>query len=659
MQTSKKTLSLLITALFTLSMILAAVPLVSAAVTVNLSASSGKVGDTITVTGSGANPFGQVTIYWDSTAGQVLNTTAADNTGAFTCKVKIPSAINGGHFVVAQDSLGQTGGAAFTVIASLALGGIPPVIALPGDSLAVTGHGYSANKAVTIHMNLTSGNVTLTSSVTTNSTGSFSTTVVIPSIAEADFGPYHLNATDTNGINATAAFTVDYYIKILPIGTVPPGVTVTLLGRISANKSYELRIDTTTIATGTTDSAGNFMKTYQLPTLIGSGPHTATIVWDVTKTRSTSFSVGNPPSITLGAPQGVAGTVVSITGTDFSASANITLTFDTTVVNSTATDARFGPTSISGTFSEDFAVPNLTPGPYVVKVTDQNGASAQTTFTILPAPTTTIALRSSQYLQGDTLSFNVYTTETSLGTITVTVTDPTGGVWWSINTWALTPMGTYKTIPYADQVDANNNPLKLPDDAPTGSWNWTVTYTPASTGTLTKATGLFTVSAKPTLASVQAQINQLSAQVNSLGGNLSSINSQLSSISSTVSGISGAASSAASAANSAKSAADSAKSAADAAKAAADAAKASADSAASAIEDAKTAAQSAASAANAAKSSADSAVSAIEDATTAAESAKAAAEGVSMAVWIAVVLSLVAAIAAIFAVITIRGKIAG
>ncbi|MEM3881033.1 MAG: hypothetical protein QXD19_04730 [Candidatus Bathyarchaeia archaeon] len=664
MQTSKKTLSLLITALLTLSMIIAAVPLASAAVVdmgtfkpdKSAALTSGKVGTKVLVNGTGANPYGPVKIYWDDViTGTVLNTTTASSVGYFECLVTIPAAVNGVHTLIAQDNLGYANGTSFTVTASITTGLVTKV--LPGDSLPVSGSGFSANKSVTISLNTTTANVTL-GTATTDGVGSFSTSVTVPAINVTDYGPFAVFAIDANNVTAYTIITIDYYVNVMP-AFAPPGVTITISGRIPANTDYEVRINTTTVESGTSGSTGTFSETYTLPTLLATGNYTVGVFWGVVNNRTTLLTVGPSPTITLSATSGVAGAKVTVTGSSFSGSANVTLYYGATVVNSTATDARFGPTNISGSFTADFVVPALTPGPYVVKVVDQYGAVAQTVFTIQAAPTTTIELRSTQYLQGDTLSFNVYTTESSLGTITVTITDPTGGVWWNINTWSLTNMVTYQTIPYADQVDARNNTLKLPDDAPTGTWNWTVTYTPASTGTATKATGLFTVSAKPTLASVQAQINQLSAQVNSLGGNLSAINSQLSSISSTVSGISGAASSAASAANSAKSAADSAKSAADAAKAAADAAKASADSAVSAIEDAKTAAQSAASAANAAKSSADSAVSAIEDATTAAESAKAAAEGVSMAVWIAVVLSLVAAIAAIFAVITIRGKIAG
>ncbi|MEM2081574.1 MAG: hypothetical protein QW744_04800, partial [Candidatus Bathyarchaeia archaeon] len=592
MQKSKKTLSLLITALLTLSMIVAAVPLASAEiVNMTINPSSGVVGTKVLVSGMGANPFGQVKIYWESVAGTVLNTTAADPSGNFSCYVTIPAAVNGPHYIIAQDNLGYANGTQFTVTASMTPRYLPPFFVtkvLPGDSLAVGGSGFSANKTVTVYLNRTTGNQTL-GTATTDGVGSFSTSVVVPAIPETEYGTLSLFAVDANNVTATTKVVIDYYVNVMP-AYAPPGVSVYISGRIPASKDYEIRINGTTVESGTSSSTGTFSETYTLPTLLAAGTYTVTVVWDVVNSRSTTLTVGPAPSISLSAASGVAGAIVTIQGNGFSSLANVTFALGTTVVNSTAADPRFGPTDITGAFTGTFEVPNLTPGAYVAKVTDQYGASAQTTFTILAAPTTTIALRAAQYMQGDTLSFNIYTTDPAITTVAVQILDPSGGVWWTGFNWTLVSMVTYSTVPYADQVDSNNNPLKLPDDAPTGSWNWTIYYGAK------KATGLFTVVEKPTLASVQAQINQLSAQINSLGGNfssitsqLNSINSQLSSISSTVSGISGAASSAASAANSAKSAADSAKASADAAKAAADAAKASADNAVSAVSGATSA----------------------------------------------------------------------
>ncbi|GAJ23270.1 unnamed protein product, partial [marine sediment metagenome] len=133
---------------------------------------------------------------------------------------------------------------------------------------------------------------------------------------------------------------------------------------------------------------------------------------------------------------------------------------------------------------------------------DEYGASSAAiyTFTVLPTPVTTIALRATSYYQGDTLSFIIVTTDTFTAGPTVTIKDPTGQTWWT-TTWTLTGTVT-KSVLYQWQLFGIDEHATLPADAPLGVWNWTITYTPASTLVSTKATGLFAVSALPTMQTV-------------------------------------------------------------------------------------------------------------------------------------------------------------
>jgi hypothetical protein len=108
----------------------------------------------------------------------------------------------------------------------------------------------------------------------------------------------------------------------------------------------------------------------------------------------------------------------------------------------------------------------------------------------------------------------------------------------------------------------------------------------------------------------------------------------------------------------AKAAADAAKTAGDAAKAAADAASTKADAAKVAADAATTAAQAATTAAQGAKTSADSATTAANAAKASADAAKASIDGLTTMVYVAIGASVVAALAAIFAVMQISKKIA-
>jgi hypothetical protein len=112
------------------------------------------------------------------------------------------------------------------------------------------------------------------------------------------------------------------------------------------------------------------------------------------------------------------------------------------------------------------------------------------------------------------------------------------------------------------------------------------------------------------------------------------------------------------AADAAKTSADAAKTAADAAKTAADAAKTAADAANATATSALNAASTAADKAELAESAAESAKTAAEGVKTAADSAKTAAEGLTMPVYLAVVLSLIAAIGAAICTILVYRKIA-
>jgi len=359
---------------------------------------------------------------------------------------------------------------------------------------------------------------------TTSDLGSFSAVILIPAITETNYGPYAVTSIDEDENSATAILTVDYYVTVTP-PTGPTGITATIAGRIEADKAYELRFNAAPIASGTSASDGTFSNTYVIPAVLSVGSYQVDIVWSVTKQKTATFNVTAPPKVVYAPMLGVVGTVVtisSVAGFPFSAGANITVYLGTTVANSTATDDRFGPTvafgPFAGSFTDlEFIVPaTLTPGPYALKVVDEFGASTAAiyTFTVSPTPVTIVAINAASYFQGDTISFTISTTENNIGTITVTVKDPAGVTWWTTSLWALSGV-VMKSVYYQNQV-VNGNPLTLPADAPLGSWNWTITYTPASTSLPTKATGLFTVAALPTMQTVLDQLDTMEASIKSV-----------------------------------------------------------------------------------------------------------------------------------------------
>jgi hypothetical protein len=375
--------------------------------------------------------------------------------------------------------------------------------------------------------------VTPTAGITASALGSFDSSIVIPAIAVGAYGDYLFTAKDSNGNTAnpaTAAISVNYYILVNPISG-PAGITVTLSGRIPASTDYEIRLDTTVIASGTSGADTRYTETHVISTFLSVGNHTFYVVWGVTNTRSANFEVKNAPKMALSSTSGMIGSVITIsavTGYPFSAGANLTLRINGQVVNSTAMDSNFGPTSpITGYFTDiEFTVPNITPGTYTIELVDEFGASIGTgyTFTVLATPVTNVALSGDTYYPGDTISFVITTTDPSTTNVDVTIADPSGAVWWTAADWALTG-GAVKTVKYQDQLYGTGTTkvrATLPDDVPIGSWNWTVTYTTASVAT-NKVTALFTVAAKSTLDTVTADIADLVGEISDISGDVATI----------------------------------------------------------------------------------------------------------------------------------------
>ncbi|NVM24226.1 MAG: hypothetical protein HWN68_20910, partial [Desulfobacterales bacterium] len=194
--------------------------------------------------------------------------------------------------------------------------------------------------------------VTPLAGITTNATGSFEASITIPAILEADYGDYDVTAVDAKGNSATDTITVNYYVTVKPTSG-PPGIKVDVSGRIEPAKPVEVKFGkgtlwVTAFAT-TSDAEGYFSGEYTLPTLLEVATYQFKAIWD-TKERTAYFAVGPAPTITLTPASAVAGAKVTISGEAFSVLANVTVYFDTTVVNETTTD-------ITGRFECTFTVP--------------------------------------------------------------------------------------------------------------------------------------------------------------------------------------------------------------------------------------------------------------------------------------------------------------
>ncbi|WNZ29787.1 MAG: hypothetical protein IAX21_02715 [Candidatus Bathyarchaeota archaeon] len=380
--------------------------------------------------------------------------------------------------------------------------------------------------------------VTPAAGVETSELGSFSTTIMIPAITVANYGNYLFTAIDSDGNQVSPApvnyISVNYYIIANPTSG-PAGITVNLSGRIPASTAYEIRIGTTTIATGTSGADTTFTQTHVISSFLAIGVHQFSVVWGVTNERTADFEVTNPPQIALSSTSGMAGQVItisSVTGYPFIRGADLTLLINGVVVNSTELDDRFGPTSaVNGYFTDlQFTVPSIAPGTYTLELRDSYGATTgnQYTFTVTATPTTSVSLSGTSYYVGDTISFVISTTDASTTNVDVTIRSPTGAVWWTADNWVLTGTAV-RTVIFQDQLYGTGVRATLPDDAPLGSWNWTVTYS-NSAKAVNKATGLFTVAAKATLDTVTADIADLVDEISDISGDIATIRTNVNNV---------------------------------------------------------------------------------------------------------------------------------
>jgi len=527
MQISKKLNATLIITLLTISAIIAAIPMVSAEISAppTLDVATGAVGTTVTVTGAAgtASPFATVTAYWDSLAGMVLGTTSALSTGAYEMEVTIPAGVNGDHYIVVNDGETESAGALFTVTGELIIDTIPATIgtpkALPGDQLAVAGHGFAAGDTITLTFDSTTLGVPVTFGIatpviTSNGTGSFSATITLPStLTLADFDMYDVTAEDEDANTAVAQVNINYYVLCTPPAG-PVGITTTISGRIAPNMAYVVRFNGAQVGSGTTAADGSYSVPYTIPAVLSTGPYTVEVVWQTVNTRSTTFTVNPSPIIVLGAGNGIAGDIVTITGSGFSAGATTELFFGSVSVNNTA--MGFGPTTVTPVAGNlpaglTFVVPTLTPGIYSVTVVDQYGAtSAVAYFTIDPTPVFMVETRASQYMRMDFLSLK--SLSTSATDVILRIVDQSGLIWYqeavSAGEWQLIA-GAYQ-IPY-DALDLTWWPIT--SDAPVGTWNFTCWNAGATT---ILDTNLFTVVAKPNQQDVLDAIDDLQGTIESL-----------------------------------------------------------------------------------------------------------------------------------------------
>ncbi len=243
---------------------------------ITISSSSGAVGDTITITGTGFAASSDIIIYF---GGDEVDITSGDDdtdsSGSFECTITIPDTSRGSHTIKAEDEDDNYNTATFTVAQKIT---IDPTTGSAGITVTVTGTGFKASYAITIKFDGTTV-ATSPATVTTNPTGYFSATFTVPASMA---GTYVVEATDgTNTATADFVSTTDATISTETSAAAPGhvGMELTITGTgftPNATVTVIYATDPITLATAPTDASGNFTATITIPASLG-GAHTITV----------------------------------------------------------------------------------------------------------------------------------------------------------------------------------------------------------------------------------------------------------------------------------------------------------------------------------------------------------------------------------------------
>ncbi len=255
-----------------------------------LSTQQGPSGTEVGATGTNFAPGDTVQLLFNGTQ---LDSQQSDTTGLVNFEFTVPPLANGQYPVLAT---GRTRGSAsvnFTISGtSLALSSQQGP---PGTSLTATGGGFQPGESVLILFNEAQ-----VDSVTADTTGSFTATFSIPTIAN---GSYQVDAKgQTSGDSASATFTVGGASVSLSTDSGPVGASLTAKGTgFAPGDAVRLGFAGTLIDTQTADTTGNVSFTFAIPR-VAPGVYLVVMTSPTGATASASFAVTGVPQTPVANP---------------------------------------------------------------------------------------------------------------------------------------------------------------------------------------------------------------------------------------------------------------------------------------------------------------------------------------------------------------------
>ncbi|MBI2860826.1 MAG: IPT/TIG domain-containing protein [Chloroflexi bacterium] len=271
--------------------------------------------------------------------------------------------------------------AALTVIAGSVT--LSPATGKVGSSVTASGSQFAASQTITIKYDGTT--LAKTGSTSTSSTGTFSSTIQVPPSAS---GAHTITVT-VGGVDTTAQFTVQPNLTLEPATGLAGSQAVIRATGFAAQSNVIVQFNNNVLKQGQTDALGNLLDTFSVPQL-AAGAYDVRAQDASGNTLTVKFTIPAPAppppkpaaAVSLSPTSGIAGTSVTVTGSNFPGAQDIAIKFDNAAVSiksgRTNTDA-------AGAFSSVIDVPTAATGAHTVTIT-AGGTSATAQFTLTAPP---------------------------------------------------------------------------------------------------------------------------------------------------------------------------------------------------------------------------------------------------------------------------------
>ncbi|MDO8473414.1 MAG: IPT/TIG domain-containing protein [Dehalococcoidia bacterium] len=338
----------------------------------SISASTGRTGDSIAVSGSGFGTSEKINITWNGTA---LSSVNANTLGSWSTTIAVPPSAGGPSNIGASGNFtAQSVDQSFIVFPSLV---VSPSTGPSGTTLTIGGNGFGANEP---GIEVLWGGLAVKTGIVASASGSWNTTLAVPLATAGTFKIGAKGSATVLGSVSERDFSVTRRLSLDPtVGRVGTVVTISgtgFVGNTAVSISYDQIAVVTTPAAVVSTAVGSISTTFTVPPGV-PGVHSV-VVSDGAGMANTTFATTS--SMSIAGSSTSPGDEITITGQGFPSFAPITFTLDNMTL---ATRQASVTADASGAFSATVTLPETARGTRTIRGTS-GGTSLTADFVVSP-----------------------------------------------------------------------------------------------------------------------------------------------------------------------------------------------------------------------------------------------------------------------------------